>query len=89
MLAASTSNAINTLGASVSAKLERQETSEIVEKRLVSAQQDQNVVDGVGDGRGEVMRALYGAVEAWTAGATTRELRLHLLRLLALIEAVE
>jgi hypothetical protein len=85
----STTNAIDTLSDSVSAALERQGTSEIVEKRPVSAQQNQNPAGGVGDGRAEVMRALYGALEVWTGGSTTRELRLHLVRLLALIETLE
>src|SRR5450432_2751786 len=90
LLTASTSNAIDSLQGSVSAELERQETAETVEKRLVSAQQNQNVVGGVGDeGRAEVMRALYAALEVWTDGGTTRELRLHVVRLLALLEAVE
>jgi hypothetical protein len=34
------------------------------------------------------MRALYGALEGWTGG-TRRELRLHLVRLLALIETLD
>jgi hypothetical protein len=72
-----------------SAELERQETSESVENCLISAQQNQNRVGGVGDGRAEVLQALYGALEAWKGGGTTRELRLHLARLLALIETLE
>jgi hypothetical protein len=89
MLAASTSNAIGTLCASVSAELGRQEPSESVEKRLISAQQNRNVVGGVGDGRAQVIRALSEALEVWTAGGTARELRLHLVTVLALSETLD
>ena len=68
--------------------MERQQTSESGQKRPILAELGQNSVHRSADARAAVTDALRAAVARWEAECTPRELRVHLVRLLAVLEAI-
>ena len=87
LLTASTSNGIEGARPKDFAALERQQTSESGQKRLILAELGQNSVHRLEEVRAAVTRALCAAAQRWDSGCEARELRVHLDRLLALLEA--
>lgn len=87
LLTASTSNGIEGARPKDFAVLERQQTSESGQKRPILDQLGQNSVHSLEEAHAAVARALCAALQRWDAGCEARDLRVHLVRLLALLEA--
>jgi hypothetical protein len=69
--------------------LGRQQTSELIQKQPISDQLIHNSDGGHPDKRMAIARDLGLAVALWLGDGSARELRLHLPRLLAILEAIE
>jgi hypothetical protein len=71
------------------APLQRQETSILATERPILAQLGQNSVHSVSEARAEVKRAIHDMLGRWANGCPVRDARMHLARLLAMLEVVE
>jgi hypothetical protein len=69
--------------------LQRQQASEFGQKRPILAELGQNSALLCGDDRASVTRAICLALERWASGGSARELRLHVVRLLAVLETFD
>jgi hypothetical protein len=71
------------------AALQRQETSELHQKRPILVQFHQNSERANADTRMTIGRELSVALARWMGACSARELRVQLLRLLAMLETIE
>jgi hypothetical protein len=87
LLTASTSSGIKAADSNDFSNLQRQETSELVPKRLILAELGQNFSALTEAFRARIATALGMTTNRWLAGATVSQLRVELLAVLAALES--